>query len=512
MGNMSRRKFLRAGAQGVAVAAIPLIFRVDPLAAFAQPETTQLADYYKHFGVDEEVLRKVMAAALSRGGDYCDLYFEHSIANTIGLEDNAVNRAYSNVDMGVGIRVLKGEQTGYSFTEDLNPEAMRLAALTAANIAAGAGAPGPAELGFHKTPDYYPIETRWEEIGIQTKIPYLQKLNERMAALDNRLIKVRVYSYDSSSHILIARSDGRVVCDYRPMTELSGNCTAEQNGKRENGYYTIAGRHGIEFFTEANLERIAQRAVSRTVALFDAVKPEGGEMPVVLGAGSSGVLLHEAIGHGMEGDFNRKGESIYSDKIGKKVAEPFITIIDDGTNPGARGSLNFDDEGNDTEQTVLVENGIYRSYMHDRISANFYGVKPTGNGRRESFRHPPMPRMRNTYMLNGPHAREEIIRSVKKGVYCEDFTNGEVNIGPGDFSFYVKCGNLIEDGRITAPVKDINLIGNGPKVLEQVTMAANDLVIDEAGWDCGKNGQSVPVSHGLPTVLVSAITVGGVSR
>jgi TldD protein len=243
--------------------------------------------------------------------------------------------------------------------------------------------------------------------------------------------------------------------------------------------------------------------------LFEAVQPPAGEMPVVLAAGASGILLHEAIGHGMEADFNRKGTSIYADRIGKKIAAPFVQIVDDGTQSNARGAINVDDEGNPSGVTRLVEDGVLTTYLHDRISARHYGVEPTGNGRRQSFRHPPMPRMRSTYMLNGPHSPEEIIRSIKRGVYCERFSNGQVLIGAGDFTFYVKNGRLIEDGKLTRPVKDVNLIGNGPKVLELIDRVGNDMKIDEGGWTCGKDGQSVPVSQGMPTVRVSAITVGG---
>ena len=243
--------------------------------------------------------------------------------------------------------------------------------------------------------------------------------------------------------------------------------------------------------------------------LFNAVQAPAGEMPVVLGAGSSGILLHEAIGHGMEADFNRKNVSIYSDKIGKPIAKPFVNIVDEGTQAGARGSLNIDDEGNSVGKTMLVEGGILSTYLHDAISAKHYGVKPTGNGRRQGYEFAPMPRMRSTYMLPGPHKHDEIIASVKKGIYCDHFSNGQVNIGAGDFTFFVKNGFLIENGKLTTPIKDVNIIGNGPKVLELVDMVGDDLAIDEGGWTCGKDGQSVPVSQGMPTVRVASITVGG---
>jgi TldD protein len=284
---------------------------------------------------------------------------------------------------------------------------------------------------------------------------------------------------------------------------------AEQEGRREQNGYNMAGRAGFEFYTPDRLDRLVRQAIDRTTILFEAGPPPAGELPVVLAAGSSGILLHEAIGHGMEADFNRKGTSIYSDKLGKPVARPFVSIVDDATLPGARGTINVDDEGNDAGRTVLVQDGVLTSYMHDQISARHYGVTPTGNGRRQSYRHPPLPRMRATYMLPGPHHPAEIIASVKRGLYCQNFSNGQVNIGGGDFSFYVKNGFLIEDGKLTRPVKDVNVIGNGPKALEKVDMVGDDLEIDEGGWTCGKDGQSVPVSQGLPTVRVSCLTVGG---
>jgi TldD protein len=511
---ISRREFIRKGSSGMlATALIPYFFKSDPLHAFTTIGAGEqnLQHYYDHFGVDERLIQQVMSEALSRGGDYCDLFFEHRVSHQIGLEDKAVDRAYSNVDFGVGIRVLKGDQTGYSFTEEITPEAMKQAARTAANIANGTAITKPIALKLHDHPNYYPIETPWEQVTIDTKIPYLQTINEKVFSLDSRIIKCNVFFSNTTSMILIATSEGVVAFDYRPMGQMGANCTAEQNGMREQNGFNLSGRQGIEFFTPKNIDRVATESVKRTVELFDAVKPDAGEMEVILAAGSSGILLHEAIGHGMEADFNRKKISIFADKIEKTVAEPFVSIVDDGTNPNIRGSINIDDEGNPTQKTYLVENGIMRSYLHDRISAAYYKVNPTGSGRRQSFRHIPMPRMRNTYMLPGPHTREDIIRSVKNGLYAEDFTNGQVFIGAGDFTFYVKSGYLVENGELTKPVKDINIIGNGPQVLKDVVMVANDFEMAEGGWTCGKDGQSVPVSMGLPTVKVSKITVGGVN-
>lgn len=513
MAKMTRRDFVKASAKGVALASIPFVFRLDPLQALAGPlpDSRNLSDFYTHFGVDEATIRQVMAAALEKGGDYCDVFFEHSLSNVVVLEDNLVNRASSNIDFGVGIRVLEGDQTGYSFTEEVSVEAMKKAARTAANIAnEGKNAP-PKELKFHKLPQYYPIEVGWQDTGIDKKIPNLVMLNETMQKLDNRVIRTQVYFLDYTSWVLMANSSGRITCDYRPMTRMYAMCTAEKDGRREENYKSFGGRRGAEFYTKEFMEQIGHEAVRRTVALFEAVPMKGGEMEVVLAPGESGMLLHEAIGHGMEADFNRKGRSIFADKIGKSVAEPFVSIVDDGTLKGYRGSINVDDEGNDTQRTFLVRDGILETYLHDHISSIHYGVKPTGNGRRETFRNVPIPRMTNTFMLNGPHTREEIIASVKKGLYAETFTNGEVNIGPGDFTFYLKSGYLIEDGKLTTPVKDVNIIGNGPDVLTKMVMVGNDLRVEETAGTCGKDGQGCPVTDGLPTTKVSSITVGGVA-
>jgi TldD protein len=466
--------------------------------------------YFERFGVTEALIAETLAAALSRGGDHADVYFQHRVATDVGVEDGAVNRAHAAVELGVGVRVVKGAQTGYGYTEDVTLPALLECARTAAAIADGPSRTTPARLHLAAgLPDRYPLVRRWEDVRPDEKLPLVAALNERAFAADPRVKKVNVYLRDESGAILMADSSGRVVEDEQPMTLLFLSVLAEQNGRREQNGYNVAGRAGFEFYSPERLDRVVREAVARTTILFEAGPPPAGEMPVVLAAGSSGILLHEAIGHGMEADFNRKGVSIYADKIGKPVARPFVNIVDDAAPPGARGAINVDDEGNAAGTTRLVENGVLATYMHDAISAKHYGVSPTGNGRRESYRHPPLPRMRATYMLPGPHETEEIIKSVKRGIYCANFSNGQVAIGAGDFTFYVKNGFLIEDGKLTRPVKDVNVIGNGPQALERVDMVSNDLAIDEGGWTCGKDGQSVPVSQGLPTVRVSSMTVGG---
>lgn len=469
--------------------------------------------YFVAFGVDERLIREALSAALSQGGEYADLFFQHKVAHNFVLEDGTVNRAFKGTELGVGVRVVKGDQTGYAFTEDLSLESIREAARTAATIAEGARTDAPQR--FHVTtgpPSRYPTAQRWDDVRPEEKLPLLTGLNERTFSMNDAIRKVNITFGDEMSAILIADSTGRIVEDLQPMTLLYLSCVAEKNGEREQNTYGVAARQDMSFYSKDRLDLMVREAVDRTMILFDAVQAPAGEMPVVLGAGASGILLHEAIGHGMEADFNRKGTSIYADKIGKKVAHPFVHIVDEGTQEGARGSINVDDEGNPAGRTNLVENGVLTTYLHDTISAKHYGVKPTGNGRRESYQYAPLPRMRSTYMLPGPHKKEEIIASVKKGLYCSNFTNGQVQIGAGDFTFYVKNGYLIEDGKLTRPIKDVNIIGNGPRVLEQIDMVADDLAIDQGGWTCGKDGQSVPVSQGIPTVRVASITVGGRSE
>lgn len=465
--------------------------------------------YFSRFGITEGLLRDTLAAALSSGGDRADVFVQHRVMSSLGLEDGEVNRAYAGVSLGAGVRVVKGDQQGYAFTEELTRESLLNAAQTAAVVASGPSRMAPEAFRVSDLPKRYPLQRPWEDVRTEEKLPLLQGLNTAAFARDPRIKKVSVSFADESGAVLIADSSGRISEDLQPMSRIGLSCTAEQGGQRESNGWNLAGRTGFDWFSPERMERLVERAVEKTTILFDAIQPPAGEMPVVLGAGSSGILLHEAIGHGMEADFNRKGTSIFSDKLNQKVAQDFVSIVDDGTQDFARGAINVDDEGNEVGKTMLVEGGTLSSYLHDSISARHYGVKPTGSGRRESYQHAPQPRMRSTYMLPGPHKRDEIVASVKRGIFCDSFSNGQVNIGPGDFTFYVTNGWLIEDGKLTQPVKDVNIIGNGPKVLSLIDMVGDDLIIDEGGWTCGKNGQSVPVSQGMPTVRVSSLTVGG---
>lgn len=514
--SLGRRDVLLSGAASLAVLAAcrgappPRAAATAPRTAPPRPAPEGLVlRYFAAFGVDERLVREGLAAALSRGADRADLYFEHKVSTSMTLEDEKVDRAYTSVDLGVGVRAVKGDQTGYGYTEELTIDAIRKAGATAAAIASGPSRPAPPAFRAVPLPNRYPTKIGWETVGPDARVPLLQRLERQARAKDKRVATVRVSISDAYGAVLVVDSEGRVFEDLSPMTSLWMSITAEQNGRRESNGENLAARAGLEYYSDDRLARFVDRAVATTVVLFDAAPPPLGELPVVLAAGASGILLHEAIGHGMEADFNRKGTSIYADRIGKPIAKPLVSIVDDGTIDHARGTIDVDDEGNAPEKTLLVDRGTLATYMHDSISAKHYGVKPTGSGRRESFRHVPMPRMRATYMLPGPHAHDEIVRSVKKGVYCSKFTNGQVNIGAGDFTFYVKNGFLIEDGKLTRPITDLNLIGNGPKVLETIDMVADDAKMDEGGWTCGKNGQSVPVSLGMPTCRVASLTVGG---
>jgi TldD protein len=508
MKTISRRSFIQSGATAVAASvAAPLLSRGWPV-----PTAADARGYFeREFGVTDALCRKVLAQALAKGGDYADLYFEHTLSNSLSLEDGKVNRAASDIALGVGIRTVKGDQVGYGFTQELSEASMLAAAATAATIADSASRKPAGEFIRLKTPDYYPVKTLLSAVPLEAKLPLVQSMNDRCFALSPLVVKVTAAFVDQQKRILVVTSDGVKAEDLQPRTYLYATAVAEKNGKRERAGWNIGGRREFAFYTPAVAEEVAKSAVSRAVVLFDAVQPPAGEMPVVLGPGVTGVLLHEAIGHGMEADFNRKKQSTFSTMIGKKVAEPFVTILDDGTVPNLMGSINFDDEGTPSQKTVLVDKGILTSYMHDRISARFYGLKSTGNGRRQSYQHYVIPRMRNTYMLAGPARREDVIKAAGKGIYVEDVANGQVKIGEGDFAFYVSQGRMIENGKLGAPIKDVNIMGNGPKMLANITAVADDFAFSVGGaGSCGKDGQAAPVGFGQPSCLVKSLTVGGV--
>ena len=503
---VNRRSFIKAGSVAAAGSIV--------LPPFMQScQNAQISEsvksYLDHFEVSTEMLQKVIATAMSKGGDYADLFFEHKTSNSIGLEDGKVNRAYSNIDFGVGIRVLKGDQTGFAYSENITLNDMLNAAKMAANIANSNAEFNVGAVNEKIPASYYNITKKWSDVSVKDKVPFVQKVNDKVFSLDEKVIKVNAFLNDETSYVLFYNSEGRLSYDYRPMVMFGVVCIMQKGEQIENAYSARSMRVGFEWIDENLIDELADEAIARTNILFEATKPKAGEMPVVMGAGGSGILLHEAIGHTFEADFNRKGTSIFSDKMGKKVAESFINIVDDGTLPNDRGAINIDDEGNDVQKTYLVKDGVLNSYIHDRISSKFYNVDPTGNGRRESFRYIPLPRMRSTYMEAGPHSKSDIIANVDYGVYVDNFSNGQVQIGAGDFTFFVKSGYLIEKGKLTQPIKDINIIGNGPQALADISMAANDFKIDKGTWSCGKDGQTVPVSLGLPTVLINKLTVGG---
>ena len=464
--------------------------------------------YLDTFGTTERELEKVTAAALSRGGDYCDLYFEYTTFFNLLLKDGVVSSGGFHTDYGVGIRVLKGEKTGYAYAENTALQDMLKAANAASAIADGIIDNRTYAPVKDNPLNIYPVKKNWREMSADSFLPFLKKLETKVFQSDNRIVKVIARLSDSVSDVMMYNSLGELTCDSRPMGSVTVSAVFQHNGKTESNTASRSFRMGAELIDDRLIEELAAEIVRDMDARFEAVRPKGGQMSVVMGAGASGILLHEAMGHAFEADFNRKNQSIFSDKMGQRVCPPGVDVVDDGTIMYNRGSGNYDDEGVPGQKTYMVKDGILTSYLHDRISAAWYGVEPTGNGRRENFRYNPIPRMRATYMESGTADPADIISSVSNGIYVDQFSNGQVKIGEGDFTFFVKSGYLIENGRITAPVKDINVIGNGPQALSDILAVGNDLKIDNGTWTCGKE-QSIPVSCGMPTVLISSLTVGG---
>ena len=470
--------------------------------------------YFDIFQVDTPVLDRLTEEGLRSGGSYCDLFFENTTYGSLLLRDGAVTSGGNHVDFGVGIRVLAGEKTGYAYSESTAWADMAACARAAAQIASAPvdvspyGTRNPSRGEPNPAADRYPIGQPWRGVPMSTFLPFLQKLEADIKRRDARIVKIIVNLAFQVSDILMYNSSKELKWDTRPMGSVSVSVVFQQGTQTENKSTSRSFRCGAEMLSDALIEEMASEVVKGIDDRFAAKRPKGGQMPVVMGAGASGILLHEAMGHAFEADFNRKGTSIFADKMGQQICPKGIQIIDDGTLMGNRGSLNFDDEGIPGQKTYMVEDGVLTSYLHDRISAAHYGVRPTGNGRRESFRYAPLPRMRATYMESGTAKAGDLIASVSKGIYVDEFSNGQVQIGEGDFTFYVKSGYLIENGRLTQPVKDINIIGNGPEALAAMEGVADDLAVDPGAWTCGKE-QSVPVSCGIPTVLISKLTVGG---
>lgn len=459
--------------------------------------------------IDPAIARKLLTLALSAGGDYADLFFEYGVSGSYGFDEGILKSAGRFVSMGLGVRVMKGDATGYAYVQDYAYDAMARAARTAAQIASGGGT-DPVEISPRS--DYakrYDVRKLSFDISGEAKRDLLARADAAARQADPRVIQVNASFNEEIREILVATSTGHMARDRQPLIRFGIRVIVEDDGKRQSGNSGGGGRMGFEYFDDKSPEWHAKEAVRQAVTMLDAQEAPAGEMEVVLGPGDSGILLHEAVGHGLEADFNRKGTSNYTDQVGQQVASELCTVVDDATLAGSRGSINVDDEGLVPTSATLIENGTLRGYMQDQHSAGHFKTRATGNGRRESFKSHPMPRMTNTLLLPGQDAPEDIIKSVKKGVYATKFGGGQVDISNGDFVFSLTEGYLIEDGKLTAPLKGVNLIGNGPDVMRKVVMLGHDMVHSDGIWTCGKDGQSVPVGVGCPTVKISSMTVGG---
>jgi TldD protein len=461
--------------------------------------------------IDAQLAERLLGVALSTGGEHADLYFEYQSASDFSFEEQRVRTVGRAITLGLGIRVVRGEASGYAYTEELSQARMMEAARTAAQIAAQGGRAAPISLTAPTLPSFYPVRELSLARAGEEKVALLRRADAAARAYDSRIIRVEAGFVEGWADVLVVSSEGVMARDRQPMVRLAVSAVAEEKGKRQTGRSGTAKRRGLDLFEEpgSTPEDHGREAARLAVAMLHAEEAPAGPMEVVLAAGESGILLHEAVGHGLEADFNRKQTSNYSGQLGKQVASPLCTVIDDATIASARGSINVDDEGTPGGRNVLIENGILVGYMQDRISARHFGTKPTGNGRRESFRQPPLPRMTNTLLAAGNDDPEDIIRSVVRGVYAKRFSGGQVNISNGDFVFALTESYLIENGKLTAPLRGVNLIGNGPEVLRNVTMVGHDFLLSDGTWTCGKDGQSVPVGIGTPTVKIAQITVGG---
>ena len=466
--------------------------------------------FFERYGLAQADVERYLSAALSAGGDFADLYFEYQTSTSVSLDESMVKSASQGISVGCGVRVLSGERTGYAYTDDLAPERILHAARTAAMIASGPAKEPVVGVGGTSGHNLYPVPLPSVEADVMAKVDLVNRADVAARAYDPRIKEVRVGYADELRKILVIGSDGSFAEDSQPLARLNVFCLAKSGDDTSRGTAGGGGRVPLEYFlTEKTPEHFAAEAARQAIIQLDAIDAPAGEMPVVLGPGWPGVLLHEAIGHGLEADFNRKKTSAFTEMMGRRVASDKCTVVDNGTMPGRRGSLNVDDEGNPTANTVLIEKGILKGYLTDKLSARLMGMSNTGNGRRESYQHIPMPRMTNTYMLAGEDSPEDIIKSVQRGVYAVNFGGGQVDITNGKFVFSASEAYMIEDGKITAPLKNATLIGNGPDVLTRVSMVGNDLQLDEGIGICGKDGQSVPVGVGIPTLKVDRLTVGG---
>ena len=454
-------------------------------------------------------LQNVLGDMMSHKIDYADLYFQYSRSESWGLEEGQVKSGNFSIDQGVGVRAVSGEKTAFAYSDDITLSALQEAAKATKAIASLGGEHSVGQVIKRQASQLYLAQDPIASLSAEAKVKLLERLESYARKIDPRISQVTASIAGEYEVVMVARFDGVMAADVRPLVRLSINVIAESNGRREQGSSGGGGRYDYSYFTDEILHDYAQKAVHQALVNLDARPAPAGSMTVVLGAGWPGILLHEAIGHGLEGDFNRKGSSAFSNMIGQQVAARGITIVDDGTIANRRGSLSMDDEGNPTNRTVLIEDGILRSYIQDTLNARLMNMPVTGNARRESYAHIPMPRMTNTYMLNGTIPPEEIIKSVKRGLYAANFGGGQVDITSGKFVFSAAEAYMIEDGKITYPVKGATLIGNGPDVLKRVSMIGNDMQLDSGVGTCGKEGQSVPVGVGQPTLKIDALTVGG---
>jgi TldD protein len=498
---------LPLGLQSNLMAAAPIFLAPD-----AQNEIENHKRYFfTHLGLTERLLERCLGEALSAGGDFADLYFESVISTSLGMDEGIVKTAAQGISVGCGIRVLSGERTGFAYTDDLSPERLLNAARTAALIASG---PQTQRVqGFTQSPNapsLYPIAGVTADAELSDKLALIARANKAARDYDPRIVQVRTGINDELRRILIAASDGTFAADTQPLARLNVSVIAKDALNTAKGTSGGGGRVTLDHFTgPKSPEHFAHEAARTSILQLGAIAAPAGDMEVVLGPGWPGVLLHEAVGHGLEADFNRKKTSAFAGLIGHKVASEKVTVVDNGRMPGRRGSLNVDDEGNPTQETVLIENGILRGYLSDKLSSRLMGMPNTGSGRRESYQAIPMPRMTNTYMLSGDDVPADIIKSVKRGLYAVNFGGGQVDITSGKFVFTASEAYLIEDGVVTAPVKGATLVGNGPEALKYVSMVGNDLALDEGVGTCGKAGQSVPVGVGMPTIKLDRMTVGG---
>jgi TldD protein len=470
-----------------------------------------LGFFRERFGLDDRRLVAALDLALARPVDYADLYFEHSTRDSVSLEEGIVKTGSRHVEQGLGVRAVAGERQGYAHADDVAVESLELAAGTARAIAEGQGARRAVAVGAPgRSAELYPVAQAATDVAVPRKVELLERIDAYARARDARVVQVLASLSGEHKQVMIAASDGTWVGDVQPLVRLNVQVVAQQGRRRETGSQGMGGRFELELLLDpAQWQPLVDAAVRQALINLESIECPAGTMDVVLGPGWPGILLHEAVGHGLEGDFNRKGTSVFAGRLGQRVAARGVTVIDDGTLPCRRGSLNFDDEGTPTRRNVLIDDGVLVGYLQDRLNARLMGVEPTGNGRRESYQHLPMPRMTNTFMLAGDDDPDEIVRSVERGLYAVSFGGGQVDITSGKFVFSASEAYRIEGGRIGAPVKGATLIGNGPDALTRVSRIGSDLRLDPGIGTCGKDGQGVPVGVGLPTLRIDGLTVGG---